>query len=707
MEKQAGDKYLRHIAAFIRANERGLAESGLVRRKPQPTESSSYLAPWGLQWLSPTATQKPMVFSIDTHHLFYILVQLQALGFDIGSLDVRVESPSRPMSYANIYTDQKDADTLSLASIRSSFSAVSKLSLGGGWWTAPEPPNTDTELKFIYSSFTKLPSLAIRAPGNKVIAELLSDPPNQNAIPLDVFKNLQRLECENIDPRTLLGWDRLAESLRSLKIKKSGLEDISQILVGAVIYDEARRGGISLREHQLNTHPTTTQRPVLTPSQISDDEHDTGGDRPQASNALHTSSALVEELSPLKWTFLKHLYLPDNSLTSFPTSVLRYLTSLTHLDLSSNLLVSIPSGFAELYNLRSLNLSDNLIDSVLGIYLNLGQILSLVLSHNRLESLCGLERLLALERIDLRHNLIEESSEIGRLASLPNLTDIWIEGNPLVEIEDGYRVACFDYFLKEGKEITLDGTRPSIYEKRSLNPPTPTPAPIPNLASSAPIIAIEHTRVPTPTQSPPNDSASSSSPVPPQLKSRSVLAPQVHPSAPSGSGHRRKKLKRIVELDGSEHSSHIQSYSHSRLGSMDIIREHGPATNIHDTPATQSQEISPEPDLPLRRPRHSRHQSEFTQSSFPMLSSSDTSQNGEEQPSLRNKPVTVRHGSVSTITASRSERRRARMSTSFFEPAPADARLSGDDSIDAYRQKIESLKQDMGESWLKVYNQSS
>jgi hypothetical protein len=29
-----------------------------------------------------------------------------------------------------------------------------------------------------------------------------------------------------------------------------------------------------------------------------------------------------------------------------------------------------------------------------------------------------------------------------------------------------------------------------------------------------------------------------------------------------------------------------------------------------------------------------------------------------------------------------------------------------DDNAEAYRKKIESLKEDMGESWLKIYSQS-
>ncbi|KAH9010610.1 hypothetical protein EDB83DRAFT_2449882 [Lactarius deliciosus] len=91
-----------------------------------------------------------------------------------------------------------------------------------------------------------------------------------------------------------------------------------------------------------------------------------------------------------------------------------------------------------------------MIDSVLGVYKKLGQVLALNLSRNRLDSLCGLERLVALERVDVRHNQVEESGKVGRLSLLPNITEVWVEGNAFTEIESDYRVKCFDFFWKEG-----------------------------------------------------------------------------------------------------------------------------------------------------------------------------------------------------------------------------------------------------------------
>ena len=90
-----------------------------------------------------------------------------------------------------------------------------------------------------------------------------------------------------------------------------------------------------------------------------------------------------------------------------------------------------------------------MIESVLGIYTKLGQVLTLNLSNNRLDSICGLERLVALERVDLRSNRLEESAEVGRLAVLPNIAEVWVEKNPFIESEENHRINCFEHFWKE------------------------------------------------------------------------------------------------------------------------------------------------------------------------------------------------------------------------------------------------------------------
>ena len=711
MQTQSGDEHIRQLAAFIHSNERGLAESGPTRRRIQQRQSSQSL----FSWLSSPPPNAPVLFRTDTHHLFYLLIRMEALGLSVGDLDIHVDAPSRPMSFANIYSGQDNVDALSFTSLRSSFSVVSNFSLGGNWWSRYDPPNIDTELRYIFSSFTKLPALAVGPPGHKAIAELMQDPQGQNAVPLDAFKNLQRLECEDIDPRTLLGWDRLAESLRFLKIKNSGLQDISVVFIGAVLDDQARREGSPSRKRHRKIPTMPLSRSIPGTSLDALDE-----ELSELSAEVDTSSP--HRLSSLKWAFLKHLYLPDNGLTFFPVETIPYLKSITHLDLSSNLLVSIPPGLAELYHLLSLNVSDNLIDSVLGIYQNLGQILTLNISRNRLESLCGLERLLALERVDIRHNLLEESSEVGRLAVLPNISEIFVQGNPFVDIEDGYRVTCFDFFWKEGKHILLDGTGPSLYERRSLVPQDEPSSTIPPfISSSAPVIAVEHSRHHSTSSPDPHHGGASPSPQP---------SPYLGPStAPGISAHRKKKPKRIVDFN--EADSNPSSRSHSRKRSMDhhkveqaaegtskaggtlvstadgnvvgadiptVEEVKKPILSRHRSTASDSEPID---DLPPRRPRHSRYQTEYNPSSM----SPSAAANGPI--SQWNSTPFTRPNRTSTM--SRAEIRRGRVSASVFEATGSNAWPQPDGAVDdpeTYRKKIELLKRDMGDSWLKVYNQS-
>ncbi|KAJ7045439.1 leucine-rich protein [Mycena alexandri] len=727
-DAEGGDAYLRRLAAFVRTHEKNLAAAGipLRRRRPQKSEPAAVYNPFS--WFSDQNVSQaaPLVLAVDTHHLFYALMRLEAQGLDVGTLDVRIDSPSRPMSYINLFPGgpADKAETLSLASFRSTLSAVSGLSLGAGWWGRPEPPSLDAELKYLFSSFTKLPALSITAPTRKLIAELAAEPPNENALPLDAFRNLQSLECTDIDPRALLGWDRLAEGLRSLKIKKSGLEDVSDIFVGAVLDDQARRAGSTSRQRRRripngSTRPPSAYATRLPDSVPEEEDHGSGSSSPPPPT----------ELSSAKWAFLKHLSLSDNSLTFFPS--VPYLTSLTHLDLSSNLLVSVPPNLSALYNLVSLNLCDNMIDSVLGIYHNLGQVLYVNLSHNRLESLCGLERLLALERVDLRNNLVDESAEVGRLAMLPNIAEIWIDGNPFVEIEENYRITCFDYFWKEGKTVSLDGSQPGFYEKRNLTVPPPqqmsSSRPV-SAAYSPPVVAVGHAHAHGASSPPVSDGATS--PTPSHNPTTSVASL----SAVGVGGKSRRKNKRIVELDGGDSDgARSRSPSHARTRSDDSsrakpLRSKGKKTDDHVPILGKGwgqfalAEEAAEGPAPLkistnnagtgampRQSRHNRYQSELLHVSPPAESTSTAA----SVLSPTGTPTTAtfkRHRNSATFSAKGSGRR-TRITASVYEPVTStsdgDEEEVAEDSVDAYRRRIEALKKDMGDGWLKVFTQSA
>ncbi|EIN11652.1 hypothetical protein PUNSTDRAFT_83341 [Punctularia strigosozonata HHB-11173 SS5] len=755
MDREPGDDYIRRLASFVRNNEQALAQGGFTKRRRPPTKqppsspfdaAASALNP--LAWFAapdPSAV-KPVTLTLDTHRLFYVLMRFEALGLDVGSLDTRVDNPSRPLAYHAVPLAEKPpSDAISLASsFRSSLSGISKLSLGGGWWSAGKTavPSVDAELKYLFSCFNKVPALALRAPGPKVIAELADDPPNENALPLYAFRNLQTLECADIDPRALLGWDRLADPLVSLTITRSGVEDVSDVFVAAVLDDIARREetGSRMRHRRLSSKASfySTTLPETVAEQDEDGEHDPSDEK---------------KLPPYKWSSLRHLSLADNALTFIPSAPLTYFTALTHLDLSSNLLVSVPPGLAALYSLASLDLSDNMIDSVLGIYTHLGSVTALNLSRNRLDSLCGLERLRALERVDIRHNRVEEAAEVGRLATLPNVREVWVAGNPLVELEEPHRVRCFEFFWREGKDVLLDGAPAGFYERRYMPalPPEQMASSRPmSVAQSPPVVAVGSR---SPSHTPrvgPSGAPSTASPP-------STAAPSPHLAASAAPRGRKKKIKRIVDLhseadaDAARSRSGSRGPAHARVlsaggdaGSPAPVRPRqaaaaptalgngksarsptppapGPSSPPKDPPpAPKSLRPLPDPgpSSPRIRPklghRHSRYGTEYaplpsTASPFngpdaaiPEASSPTTS--------LAFKGTKGQHQRSATL-ASRSAKRRQRVSASTFErePEPADGEAEAVDPVkeaDAYRARIEALRKDMGEDWLKVFSQT-
>ncbi|KAF7793940.1 hypothetical protein EIP86_005063 [Pleurotus ostreatoroseus] len=740
MDPEPGDDYIRRIAAYIRTHQQRLAAAAIPRRRrARPAHpdgaGTSLFDPFGWFAAAPDTSAappnvKPLVLAFDAHHLYYLLMRMEAVGLAVGSLDVKVESPARPMNYISIPGADR-SDTMSLRSFASTFSAVSRLSLGGGWWGRPPPPTVDAELRYIFSSFTVLPAVALHAPEPQMIRELAQES-IEHALPLETFKCLETLELQDVDPRTILGWDMLAVSLRCLTIKRSGLEDIGDVFLDAVFDDQARRQGRAV----MPTRRSSFRATRLPDSVAEDDEEQTSHTEENA------SPSPVQEAEPpessLHWAFLHHLSLAENSLTFVATTPLQRLTSVTHLDLSSNLLVSIPPGLSALYNLVSLNLSDNMIDSVLGIYHMLGSVLSLNLSRNRLESICGLERLLALERVDLRHNLIEESAEIGRLATLPNIAEVWVEGNPLVELEEGYRVRCFDIFWKEGKTVVLDGTQPGFYEKQYLSAQQPeqmksTRQPSTAAAHSPPAIPVGGSPRTHPAAA---AAASSSRPSPSPALSPATSTPTSQTASPAlaavGARGRKKKNKRIVELDGSSepagsrNASHARTASepqHTRAAASDV--KAAPARADPSPPPAAGPSTAATPAVAPRPPtkfvsRHARHQTELappsSSSSSPVptsVSRAGPRASSSNAPSLRGPPPTGRPSpahrrSLTMAAQAQGAPRRARVSPSLYEPPDRAGEGEGAQvsEAEAFRARIEALRSDMGESWLKVFNQS-
>lgn len=186
-----------------------------------------------------------------------------------------------------------------------------------------------------------------------------------------------------------------------------------------------------------------------------------------------SSNLLSGVLPPTKWRFLRHLGLADNSLTSLPSDCFLPVANTLHsLDLSSNLFAEIPDSLPTLVALRALNLSSCMINSLRSIAKTpLPAITALNLRGNRLSSLAGIERLLSLERVDLRDNNLTDPTEMARLTGLPEIREIWVSGNPFTKTHSGYRVTIFNLFRATpgySEDIVIDASGPGYTERKQL-----------------------------------------------------------------------------------------------------------------------------------------------------------------------------------------------------------------------------------------------
>lgn len=195
----------------------------------------------------------------------------------------------------------------------------------------------------------------------------------------------------------------------------------------------------------------------------SDEASKTNGKGTAAAEASSQTNGADDDHTNSKARFpnLRHLSLHHVSMLSFPRLPLQ---NLSHLDLSHNLLNDLPD-LSQLSSLISLDLSHNVISSVRSAQTFLGNIATLNLSHNRIDCLVGLDRVPGLRRVDLRHNDISDPGEVGRLAVLPQVSEIWVAGNPL---SGEFRAEISAAFAAEGKEVLLDNTPLTWSEKNQM-----------------------------------------------------------------------------------------------------------------------------------------------------------------------------------------------------------------------------------------------
>lgn len=707
-----GTAYINALASYLRQNERKLADAAFGRRVPAPTAPSwTTLLTFGIVSSEVALPVKPpLILRFDPHHLYYLLLKFDELGVNgIGSLDVLVDGGvTRPMSidYGGrnlpLTLGRQRGGPLGMGSdssdAKSFMSSVSTFSLGSSWWgqTPTARPDVSVDVKYLYSSCTKLPALRIvpfsftsatssTTPTVPILSKPIRDfqdcPPPNTTVPLYAFKNLQSLILEDLDPRAFLGWDVLSTQLRSLEIKRSGMEDLAELICDAVVEDFERRqkgrGGVgSERRRRQGLSEESADAPATDPT-------------------LDSSPYRIPP--PSAWQQLRHLSLSSNSLTFIPTPPLLHLTNLTYLDLSSNLLIAIPLGLSALVSLRALDLSDNMIDSLLGIAKALGNVTVINLSKNRIDNLSGLDRLYGLERLDVRDNRVRESEEIGRIARLPGLKEVWIEGNPFSRSvleggEEGYRVKCFNYFAEEGKGgIKIDGTAPGMVERRGIvrrddvggvnTLSRRTSEYGLSQARSREAKVVNRRVVTTPSSSrifaPPS---SSSSTLPPSPAATTSPAPSSSHPKP-----RRRKPQRIVDLDAG-----LLPYG-SAVGSSNGGESSGGGA-LSDPESAGSPNAGPTRGAAL---------SEVLARDEGRLSSTMGRSGALEVPEVQNG------GSTSSLGRHTLKGpRRSQLTSSTFDPPPStstsSSTVAAENTGEAFRKKIEALRNEVGESWLSV-----
>jgi hypothetical protein len=234
---------------------------------------------------------------------------------------------------------------------------------------------------------------------------------------LSLYCGLQELILEMVPPSTAIDLFSLRDRLVSLEIINSGIPDMAKALTT----------GLS-RSFFKNFMPMVLQKATAP-----------GGRRASASGP---------EYDQYKWSKLTLLRLRNCGLCRMDSS-LHLFPAVTTVDLSHNQISNI-IHLQDCHWLSDLDLSCNRISVLSNLSRVVGNLLHLNLSNNLISNLDGIEKLYALESVNLANNEIDDESEIRLLTRLPCLESIELKGNPISE-ESGYREFFFLQFLVDGQ----------------------------------------------------------------------------------------------------------------------------------------------------------------------------------------------------------------------------------------------------------------
>ncbi|KAJ1977636.1 hypothetical protein H4R35_002222, partial [Dimargaris xerosporica] len=265
-------------------------------------------------------------------------------------------------------------------------------------------------LTLLYHLFHYLPYLRlVNLPNAHDIVPVVS-----GTLSLALFKHLVGLELVSVPVTALHSWEQLSQQLQSLTVCGGLHRDLSTLFYAS-----------SLSQSDANM--------------------------------------------PKPWAHLHFLEMPSNSLTTLSSAAAQQLAQCVRLSLARNQLVELPASLCQLIALTTIDLSYNQLTSLSSASTTLGHITHLGLRANQLTDLMGLYKLWALEVLDIRDNKIATLDPFIQLVTLPSLQSLWLSGNPYCHTNrpDPY-IPIFFSFQAKGMAIRLDGLMPTPQEQKRI-----------------------------------------------------------------------------------------------------------------------------------------------------------------------------------------------------------------------------------------------
>lgn len=287
-------------------------------------------------------------------------------------------------------------------------------------------------------------------------------------------------------------------------------------------------------------------------------------------------------------------------------------------------------------------------------------ITTLNLRSNRLTSLAGIQRLLSLERVDLRDNKLTDPTELARLTAIPDIQEIYVQRNSFCKTHGNYRVTIFNLFRATpgySEDIVIDSTGPGYSERKQLVERAPE---LPNV----------------PVMKPPLED---DMPPPPP--------PKVHSLGGDGAGPEPDEPVPLVKPASSHHRSR------SDYGTGSHRRRKGPKRRIVEL--TQNESLHPT--------QAATHESSLQPRFIEPPASDDVYGNPTTTPTRKQSAP------VSTTTPLGEQEQLPLLDTALGSPTnpaalniPSNPPPEFDVSSDLYRKKIEALRNDFGSNWLSA-----